>query len=200
MADIRMPDGTVIRGVPDGVGRDEFNAHLIKKYGQEKFDSMTSAARREPSAPPEPSFVDEPVDNEDALSAASLNAYRRNTTIKNEDGTVSSIRSMSVEDERLNAGKPTLIPSIWDGKELDPAAASDRAVESGTKWPAYDSNEQATAASKRISAGLADRAEEDKAQLRIRDEHNLYMLNKPKRPPIGGGKQQKASAYLSLAR
>lgn len=180
MTDIRMPDGTVIRGVPDGVGRDDFSAHLIEKYGQEKYDSMTSGAQREPE--PAPSFVDVPVDNEDALSDASLNAYRRNKTIQNEDGTSSSIRSMSVEDERLNAGKPTLIPSIWGGKELDPVEATDRAVESGTKWPAYDSNDQATAASKRISSGLAERAEEDESQRKVRDENNLYMAN---RTPFG---------------
>ena len=45
MANIRMPDGTVIRGVPDGVGKDELNSHLIEKYGQEKFDTMTGATK-----------------------------------------------------------------------------------------------------------------------------------------------------------
>ncbi len=74
MADIRMPDGTVIRGVPDGVGRDDFNAHLIEKYGQEKFDSMTTgAAQREPSpaiVDPDPEPTPEPTPQEQEDTAA----------------------------------------------------------------------------------------------------------------------------------
>ncbi len=45
MANIRMPDGTVIRGVPDGVSKDDLNLHLIEKYGQEEFDKMTGSTK-----------------------------------------------------------------------------------------------------------------------------------------------------------
>ncbi len=56
----------------------------------------------------------EPAEHEESLVVASHSAFRKRKTIQNEDGTTSSIRSMSVEDERLNEGRPTLIPSIWD--------------------------------------------------------------------------------------
>ncbi len=218
MGNIRMPDGTVIRGVPDGVSKDDFNSHLVEKYGQDKFDSMTAAggktsewgekviaARDKPADPYQPPIPevddgqtwkeeasdlrhanDQPSKFEDSITEHSLNSYRMKTTIENEDGSTSSVRSMSVEDERLNEGKPTLIPSIWDGEELDPVTATDRAVSSGAQWPSYETNEQATAASKRISSGLADRASEDKAQRKLRDEQNLYMLNMRKMPSMSG--------------
>jgi len=145
-----MPNGTVIRGVPDGVSKDDFNAHLVEKYGQAEFDTMSGTVA--------------PAEFEDSLRAASKSAFRKRKTIQNEDGTTSSIRSMSVEDERLNEGKPTLIPSIWDGEELDAVSATDRAVESGASWPSYESNEKATAASKRISASLTEPTEDKRRE------------------------------------
>lgn len=75
----------------------------------------------------------------------------------NEDGSISTVRSGSVEDERLNGGRPTLIPFVWDGRVADPDEAIEFAVKSGVEWPAFDTNEAATAASKSVSedVGLA---------------------------------------------
>lgn len=70
------------------------------------------------------------------------------------DGMIASVRSGSVEDPRLNNGKPTLIPFLWDGKVLSPREATDRAVASGVKWPEFNTNEEATVASKQISSTL----------------------------------------------
>ena len=65
-----------------------------------------------------------------------------------------SIRSGSVEDSRLNGGKPTLIPFVHNGLLLSASAATDAAVASGKTFPAFDTNEQATVASKELSARL----------------------------------------------
>lgn len=51
MANIRMPDGTIIRGVPDGVSKTEIQEHLVKKYGQERFEQMTGSTKRALSGP-----------------------------------------------------------------------------------------------------------------------------------------------------
>lgn len=40
MVDIRMPDGTVIQGVPDGVSKSELEQKLISNYGRSRFYKM----------------------------------------------------------------------------------------------------------------------------------------------------------------
>ena len=65
-----------------------------------------------------------------------------------------SVRSGSVEDERLNEGRPTLIPFVYDGKVVKAKEAVARALESGRVWPAFDTNDEATAASKALSARI----------------------------------------------
>lgn len=66
----------------------------------------------------------------------------------------SSVLSGSVEDPRLNDGKPTLIPFLYDGRIVEGAEAVARAVASGRVWPAFDTNDEATAASKKVSSRL----------------------------------------------
>jgi hypothetical protein len=66
----------------------------------------------------------------------------------------SSVLSGSVEDANLNGGKPTLIPFLYDGRVVDGAEAVRRAIASGRVWPAFDTNEEATTASKKLSARL----------------------------------------------
>lgn len=70
----------------------------------------------------------------------------------------SSVKSGSVEDARLNDGKPTLIPFVYDGRILEgpdgQREAVDRAVDSGIVYPAFDTNDAATAASIKLSKRL----------------------------------------------
>jgi hypothetical protein len=76
--------------------------------------------------------------------------------ILNEDGTVSTIRSMGVNDPLLNDGKPTLIPSIWDGKQRDEHEAIIRAIQYSQhrkiKWPSFKDHKESTEAAKAASA------------------------------------------------
>jgi len=76
------------------------------------------------------------------------------------DGGVASVRSGSVQHPELNGGQPTLIPFIWDGKELNQEEAQKRAIESGIAWPSFASNEAATAASKQLSHSIAPPVDE----------------------------------------
>lgn len=76
-----------------------------------------------------------------------------NKTTGNTKGN-SSVKSGSVEDERLNGGRPTLIPFLYKGREVKAAEAIELALASGRIWPAFDTNDEATRASKRISSGL----------------------------------------------
>ena len=77
-----------------------------------------------------------------------------NATTGNKMGN-SSVLSGSVEDERLNGGRPTLIPFVYKGRVADkPGEAVELALASGRVWPSFDTNEAATKASKRISHRL----------------------------------------------
>ena len=69
----------------------------------------------------------------------------------------STVLSGSIQDERLNGGKPTLIPFLYNGKRVEPQEAADRAVASGKVWPSFDTDDEATAVSKRISSKLGEK-------------------------------------------
>lgn len=51
--------------------------------------------------------------------------------VQNDDGTLSTVKTVIVDIE----GKPTLIPTIWDGEEQPIEVAIDNAVNSEINWP-----------------------------------------------------------------
>ena len=53
-----------------------------------------------------------------------------------------TVFTLQVEHPKLNKGKPTLIPSIWDGKELSEDAAIKKAIDSKIKWTAADDHKE----------------------------------------------------------
>lgn len=88
--------------------------------------------------------------------------------VPNEDGSVSTERSITVEDERLNGGRPTNIPTIYkvdgqikellgNGQEISEEIANqavEHAVKTGEAYPAYNTIEEAVqAAQERSAAG-----------------------------------------------
>lgn len=75
---------------------------------------------------------------------------------KNGDGSYSTEVSVTVTNPRLNGGKPTNIPSLWGGVELDEDAAVDAAIKSGRSFQAFDSIPSAvSSARERSNAGGA---------------------------------------------
>lgn len=64
-----------------------------------------------------------------------------NKAVTNEDGSVSTVYTMQVDID----GRPTLIPSVWDGKILSDDEAVDRAMASGVQWPTADTPEELNA-------------------------------------------------------
>lgn len=77
--------------------------------------------------------------------------------IQNADGTVSTELGITVESEDLNGGRPTNIPSIWQGAKQTQDKAIELALESGRTFEAFDTIDQAVAASKAHSADLGRR-------------------------------------------
>lgn len=74
--------------------------------------------------------------------------------IKNADGSVTTERSITVTDARLNGGKPTNIPTVWGGQIVSDDEAVDNAARSGRSWPAFNSIDEAVAAAKQRSNDL----------------------------------------------
>ena len=75
---------------------------------------------------------------------------------KNADGSYSTEVSITVTNPKLNDGKPTNIPSLWKGKEVDEDTAVKYALESGNKYSSFDSVDEAVkAAQERSKAGGA---------------------------------------------
>ena len=74
--------------------------------------------------------------------------------IRNKDGTVTTERSITVTDERINGGKPTNIPTVWGGKVVSDDEAIANAAKSGAKFQSFNSIDEAVAAAKKRSADL----------------------------------------------
>jgi len=75
---------------------------------------------------------------------------------QNSDGSYSTEVSITVTNPKLNSGKPTNIPSLWKGKEVDEDTAVKNALDSGNKYPSFSTIPEAVKAAKeRSKAGGA---------------------------------------------
>ena len=75
---------------------------------------------------------------------------------KNADGSYSTEVSITVTNPKLNGGKPTNIPSLWGGKEVDENTAVENALSSGKKYESFSTIPEAVKAAKeRSKAGGA---------------------------------------------
>jgi hypothetical protein len=87
--------------------------------------------------------------------------------VKNPDGSVSTERTITVTDSRLNGGRATNIPSMFGGKEVSEDEAIERIVKAGGKdpetgrsLPGYASIEEAVTAAEERSSGLGQELED----------------------------------------
>jgi hypothetical protein len=88
----------------------------------------------------------DPITRHHYKNLASGNEVRKN-------GTVHTVFTIQVE---IN-GKPTLIPTIWDGKIIkDQREATDRAIASGIQWPQRDTHEELRKFDKQIHKNMKD--------------------------------------------
>lgn len=75
---------------------------------------------------------------------------------QNPDGSYSTEISITVTDPKINGGKPTNIPSLWEGREVDQATAIKKAIASGKKYQSFATIKEAVeAAVARSKAGGA---------------------------------------------
>jgi hypothetical protein len=100
-----------------------------------------------------------------------------NGWFKDEDG-MHTILSGSVDDERLNNGKPTVIPFVYEGRKVGVDEAIERAVTSGIQWPSANTHEEATAISKAASSAM-DRYLEPRQYKITAPDGKSYVISGP---------------------
>lgn len=92
-------------------------------------------------------------DGQNRRSVGTLGANGR-PMLQNSDGSVSTEESITVTDPQLNGGKPTNIPSIWNGQRLREGQAVAAAMQSGQRFPAFGSIDEAVQAAQARSSQL----------------------------------------------
>jgi hypothetical protein len=95
---------------------------------------------------------------------------------QNPDGTVSTQLGITVTDQRLNGGKPTNIPSLWGGQEVDQGEAISRALRSGRAFPSFDTIDEAVAASVDESRQIGQRLSQPPKPATPQDLHLARVL------------------------
>jgi hypothetical protein len=104
--------------------------------------------------------------------------------IRNPDGSFSTRLTATVTADDLNAGKPTNIPTIWQGRKVSEKEAIRMAIESGQDFPSFDSIDDAVTAAKNLSESIGrnrpiQAEEEYKAQFNEYVRENGYWMTAP---------------------
>jgi len=93
---------------------------------------------------------------------------------ENADGSYSTEVSITVTNPKLNNGKPTNIPSLWKGKEVDEDTAVRNALATGKSYKSFNSiNEAVSAAKARSEAGGAGADNKPETKKELTDEEQL---------------------------
>lgn len=74
--------------------------------------------------------------------------------IINPDGSKTTERSITVTEPDLNGGRPTNIPTVWNGRIVSDDEAIENAVRSGRSWDAYDTIDEAVGVAQQRSNDL----------------------------------------------
>ena len=87
--------------------------------------------------------------------------------VRNKDGTVSTVYTIQVEID----GKPTLIPTVWDGKIIDDhEEAKRRAISSKKKWPQRKTHQELRKFDQAIHRNMKDMSAEEAKKILSRNK------------------------------
>jgi len=71
------------------------------------------------------------------------NNIKEGKTRQDKDGYINTVVTIQVDKiKKLNNGKPTLIPTVYDGKIVSEKEAIKKAIDSGKKWTSADTHKQ----------------------------------------------------------
>ena len=79
------------------------------------------------------------------------NNIKEGKTRQDKDGYINTVVTIQVDKiKNLNNGKPTLIPTVYDGKIVSEEEAIKKAIESGKKWTSADTHKELREYDKRL--------------------------------------------------
>ena len=119
---------------------------------------------------------------------------------KNADGSYSTELSITVTNPKLNSGKPTNIPSLWKGKEVDENTAVENALASGKKYDSFSTIPEAVNAAKEKSkAGGAGVPSNKPTATKLTQAQNDAAITKANEAIKNGADPEKVKARLKEA-
>ena len=117
----------------------------------------------------------------DAITRHHFRNIADGTTVKNEDGSLSTVKTLGVEID----GREVLIPTVWNGEIVSDKKAKANALASGIDWPSADATAEGRQALKdfdtEIHKGMSDQTtvEEALQKLKVADRNKDVNINLP---------------------
>jgi hypothetical protein len=148
--------GQEVAGVPITQNSLRAVAHLGGKGGLEKF--LTTGGQYNPADSNGTRLSDYAgrFNNAGQGNAPTYNPINNKPLLSNNDGSFSTEESVTLTHPRLNGGRPTNVPSIWNGRRLSSEdEIVNHALQSGERFPAFGSINEAVFAAKQRSNILA---------------------------------------------
>jgi len=118
---------------------------------------------------------------------------------KNADGSYSTELSITVTNPKLNGGKPTNIPSLWKGKEVDEETAVANALASGVKYESFSTIPEAVSAAKEKSKRGGAAATSNKQPTKLTQAENDALVDAANKAIDKGADREKVLERLKAA-
>lgn len=118
---------------------------------------------------------------------------------KNADGSYSTELSITVTNPKLNGGKPTNIPSLWKGKEVNEETAVANALASGAKYDSFSTIPEAVSAAKEKSKGGGAAATSNNQPVKLTQAQNDAAIDRANEAINKGADPKEVRARLKAA-
>jgi len=118
---------------------------------------------------------------------------------KNADGSYSTELTITVTNPKLNGGKPTNIPSLWKGKEVNEETAVANALASGAKYDSFSTIPEAVSAAKEKSKGGGAAATSNNQPVKLTQAQNDAAIDRANEAINKGADPKEVRARLKAA-
>lgn len=119
--------------------------------------------------------------------------------VKNANGSYSTELTITVTNPKLNGGKPTNIPSLWKGKEVNEETAVANALASGAKYDSFSTIPEAVSAAKEKSKGGGAAATSNNQPVKLTQAENDAAIDEANKALKKGAPREKVLERLRAA-
>jgi hypothetical protein len=118
---------------------------------------------------------------------------------KNADGSYSTELTITVTNPKLNGGKPTNIPSLWKGVEVNEETAVENAMRSGAKYQSFSTIPEAVSAAKEKSKGGGAAATSNNQPVKLTQAESNALIDEANKALKKGAPREKVLERLRAA-